>query len=52
MGRKPLGQTAKVNQVNVRLDDAEVTELDEKRSRRGGLDRGTYFRTLMKEDQR
>lgn len=52
MGRKPVGQTAKTEQVNVRLDATESAELDRKRAARGNLPRSTYFRTLMKEDQR
>lgn len=43
------GETVREHKVNFRLNDAEKTELETKRARRG-LDASDYFRTLMKED--
>lgn len=51
MGRKPVGQTAKTEQVNVRLDATEAAELRRKSTARG-LSRSMYFRTLLREDPR
>ncbi|QUE25564.1 ribbon-helix-helix DNA binding domain protein [Microbacterium phage SadLad] len=49
MGRRaePSGKRDKL--VALRLNPAEVEELEQKRARRG-MDASRYFRTLMKED--
>lgn len=49
MGRRAAGETVREHKVNFRLNDAEKSELDEKRAARG-LETSDYFRTLMKED--
>ncbi len=50
MGRKTDGATPRTPGVAIRLNHAELEELEEKRGRRG-LDRSNYFRTLMHEDE-
>lgn len=49
MGQRPLDDTPKQRQVNIRLDDGELAMLKRKSARRG-LDSSKYFRTLLKED--
>lgn len=49
MGKKPIGETPKMRQVNLRLDEDELAMLKHKSARRG-LGASTYLRTLVKED--
>lgn len=49
MGQKPVGDTPKTKQVNLRLDDSELAMLKRKSARRG-LGTSSYLRTLVKED--